>query len=169
MTELQPCPRHPKELTALRCSKCESPICHRCAVLTPVGYRCPECGKERSALRDVPLVLHLTGMGLGLFLGWGITLFVPRWHPLFTAILGIGAGLGMGAILSWVLRRKRSAWVAIAASLACLIGTFHPIVQEATETTLVLGMGDIGKSLVFNLSRVIFSIAFCVVIWHRVG
>lgn len=37
------CPRHPKEQTYLRCGKCERPICAKCRVSTPVGFRCIEC------------------------------------------------------------------------------------------------------------------------------
>ena len=37
------CFNHPKEPTYLRCGKCERPICARCRVHTPVGFRCFEC------------------------------------------------------------------------------------------------------------------------------
>ncbi len=37
------CYRHPNRETYLRCNKCNRPICSSCAVLTPTGYRCPEC------------------------------------------------------------------------------------------------------------------------------
>ena len=37
------CYRHPNEQTYLRCGKCERPICAKCRVSTPVGFRCLEC------------------------------------------------------------------------------------------------------------------------------
>jgi len=37
------CANHPKVETTLRCNNCEKPICPKCAVLTPTGYRCKEC------------------------------------------------------------------------------------------------------------------------------
>jgi hypothetical protein len=37
------CSVHPAIETTLRCNKCNRPMCTRCAVLTPVGYRCKEC------------------------------------------------------------------------------------------------------------------------------
>ncbi len=37
------CVNHPKEATLLRCSKCLNPICMRCAIRTPIGWRCPDC------------------------------------------------------------------------------------------------------------------------------
>ncbi len=37
------CTVHPNVETALRCNRCGRPMCNRCAVRTPVGYRCREC------------------------------------------------------------------------------------------------------------------------------
>ena len=52
MTEAGPreidfkCARHPSVETTLRCGRCETPICPRCLVHTPVGARCPDCGQS---------------------------------------------------------------------------------------------------------------------------
>jgi hypothetical protein len=43
------CVNHPRVETNLRCNRCGDPICARCAVLTPVGYRCPKCVKQQQA------------------------------------------------------------------------------------------------------------------------
>lgn len=40
------CYGHPKEPTRLRCSRCERPICGRCAIPASVGQHCPECVAE---------------------------------------------------------------------------------------------------------------------------
>lgn len=45
------CVNHPHTETLLRCSRCLAPICTRCAISTPVGYRCPQCvRRNRSPL-----------------------------------------------------------------------------------------------------------------------
>jgi hypothetical protein len=41
------CTVHPTVETVLRCNNCGRPMCIRCAVLTPVGYRCKECVSKR--------------------------------------------------------------------------------------------------------------------------
>lgn len=41
------CARHPQVVTVLRCGRCETPICPRCLVQTPVGARCPTCANVR--------------------------------------------------------------------------------------------------------------------------
>jgi hypothetical protein len=37
------CANHPKVETYLRCGKCGKPICAKCRVSTPVGFRCYDC------------------------------------------------------------------------------------------------------------------------------
>ncbi|MEX2551542.1 MAG: hypothetical protein WD627_00875 [Actinomycetota bacterium] len=39
------CINHPRVATLVRCSNCESPICPKCMVLTPVGQKCLSCGR----------------------------------------------------------------------------------------------------------------------------
>lgn len=40
------CYAHPKTPTKLRCSRCDRPICGRCAIPASVGQHCPECVAE---------------------------------------------------------------------------------------------------------------------------
>ena len=62
------CYLHPKTPTGLRCSRCDRPICGRCAIPASVGQHCPNCVAEarksapkvRSALRaTAPVVFTL--------------------------------------------------------------------------------------------------------------
>ena len=46
-----PCYRHPRELTLLRCGRCDKPICTKCVVLSSAGPRCPECASNKVAFR----------------------------------------------------------------------------------------------------------------------
>ena len=48
------CYGHPQTPTRLRCSRCERPICGRCAIPASVGQHCPECVAE--ARRSAPKV-----------------------------------------------------------------------------------------------------------------
>ena len=43
------CARHPKQETAISCASCGVPICPRCMVVTPVGMKCPGCGKNANS------------------------------------------------------------------------------------------------------------------------
>jgi len=44
--EVMYCINHPETETLLRCNRCLEPICTRCAIRTPVGYRCPQCVRQ---------------------------------------------------------------------------------------------------------------------------
>ncbi|CCF83781.1 B-box zinc finger protein [Nitrolancea hollandica] len=103
------CTYHPNVRTRLRCSKCGTPICPRCAVETPVGFRCPEC----AAIRGLPtyrtstgslLKAVLIGLGVALATGalWG---FFPAWK--FYAALVLGFGVAEG--IAWAADDKRGA------------------------------------------------------------
>jgi hypothetical protein len=39
------CYRHPDHETWVRCGRCDRPICPKCAMQGPVGFRCRDCGK----------------------------------------------------------------------------------------------------------------------------
>jgi hypothetical protein len=67
------CYRHPKSETYVRCGRCDQPICPKCAVQGPVGFRCRQCGLVKNAsVRDFsPRQLAL---GLGVTFGGGALL-----------------------------------------------------------------------------------------------
>jgi membrane associated rhomboid family serine protease len=52
------CYNHTKTPTRLRCSRCDRPICGRCAIPASVGQHCPECVAE--ARRSTPKVRSAT-------------------------------------------------------------------------------------------------------------
>jgi membrane associated rhomboid family serine protease len=45
-TEVETCYLHPDTPTRLRCTRCDRPICGRCAIPASVGQHCPECVAE---------------------------------------------------------------------------------------------------------------------------
>ena len=70
------CYGHPKTPTKLRCSRCDRPICGRCAIPASVGQHCPECVAEarksapkvRSALAaTAPVVMAILVVNVAVF------------------------------------------------------------------------------------------------------
>ncbi|MGC9334733.1 MAG: B-box zinc finger protein, partial [Anaerolineae bacterium] len=58
------CANHPNVETLLRCNRCGKPICTRCAVSTPVGYRCRECvGQQQSSFYPGGTLDYVMGKG----------------------------------------------------------------------------------------------------------
>lgn len=102
-----PCSHHPSVLTRLRCSRCEKPICPKCAVRTPVGLRCPDCAGVRGlpTYRAEPSVLTraaLFGAGAAVVaaLPW---LFMPGWAFYLTLL----AAFGVTEVVSRMADHKR--------------------------------------------------------------
>lgn len=123
------CANHPGRPTLLRCNRCEKPICTKCAVQTPTGYRCRECVRgqqktfETAQWYDIPLafvisfLLSFLGSLIASVMGFFVLFIAPivgtiiaeaarsvtqrrRSQRLF---LMVGIGTFLGA-LPWFLR-----------------------------------------------------------------
>ena len=142
------CARHPDVQTALRCSRCDTPICPRCLVQTPVGARCRDCAQlAKSPVYTVSgqylvravsaAVLGGTAMGLV----WG---FASRnvagiaYGGLFISIL-LGAALGFGftRIMEFATNRKRGPVIVACAMGGILLATGIQVLF--VEGTLFVG------------------------------
>ncbi len=103
MVEIVMCPRDPGVETALRCSRCEQPICPKCLVQSPVGSRCKDCAQIfKSPIYHLtrPQLAKAIGAALvgGVVMGlvWGFVLYQFQFG--FLAIF-------LGAFLGWVFTR----------------------------------------------------------------
>jgi hypothetical protein len=102
------CANHPKVETTLRCNHCDKPICPKCAVQTPVGYRCRECIRghqkvfETSTAFDLPIagVIALISVGLATAL-----LDLLGFWGLFVAPI---VGGGIAEIIRLAVKKRRS-------------------------------------------------------------
>ena len=112
------CYKHPDIETALRCGRCDRPICVKCVVQHPVGSRCEECAKmQKLPMFDVSptywarAVAATVGIGIGgafglilvsiLLVSLGPVGFYFRWLGL------VGVGYLMGSGVSLAVNRKR--------------------------------------------------------------
>jgi hypothetical protein len=112
------CARHPHTETVLRCGRCDTPICAKCMIMSPVGARCPTCAQvKRFALGLKPAeVARAIAYGIGLgAIGTIIVTFIP-----FLGLFGYAAlGFGVGEVVSIGANRKRVPTLAPIA-VACL-------------------------------------------------
>ena len=115
------CANHPNVETVLRCNRCGKPICTRCAVQTPVGYRCRECvGQQQSMFYSGGTLDYVIGGALALVLS-GIASYLMTllgaWF--FALILGPAAGIGIAEAVRFGVRRRRSRhlWVVVAVAM----------------------------------------------------
>ena len=117
------CANHPDVPTTLRCNRCEKPICIKCAVLTPTGYRCRECVRgqqkifETAQWMDFPLAcgLSLIIAFLGSFLAQVMFFLIIFVAPI--------VGTVIGEVVRVVVRRRRSKRLFQAVALSAALGS----------------------------------------------
>lgn len=102
------CYIHPDRETMLRCNNCERPICAKCAVLTPIGYRCKECVRgQQKAFKTATtadfILAPLVAGGLS-FLGS----YVVPLLGFFTIFIAPLAGTAIAEIVTRITGRRRS-------------------------------------------------------------
>jgi len=99
------CVNHPQTETLLRCSKCLDPICPKCAVHTPVGFRCPKCARvARSPLYVLAPQDYLVALAVAGSLSLLAGAVMVQLGLLFALLLAVPAG---GLIAEAVLRGTR--------------------------------------------------------------
>lgn len=115
------CANHPTVETMLRCNRCNKPICTRCAVQTPVGYRCKECvGRQQAVFYTGGVLDYVIAGAISVVLG-GVASYLMTllgaWF--FALILGPVAGIGIAELVRLAVRRRRSKylWLVVAAGM----------------------------------------------------
>ena len=124
------CINHPSTPTNLRCSKCERPICQKCAVRTQVGLRCATCAgvrQTRDGMFYVPTVLTqvsgkqyafatLAALAVAVVggIGWGQWSQSDGFSWGFWWVLGIT--LVVGEVIGRVTNERRSTGLQILAA-----------------------------------------------------
>jgi hypothetical protein len=118
------CANHPSVSTMLRCNRCGKPICVRCAVRTPVGYRCRQCvGQQQAVYYTGGAADYVIGGLIALVLG-GLAAFLMltlgAWF--FALILGPAIGIGIAEVVRLAVRRRRSKYLWLAAGAGIVVG-----------------------------------------------
>jgi hypothetical protein len=144
------CVNHPQTATALRCNRCEKPICIKCAVLTPTGYRCKDCvrGQQKvfdtSLWYDYPLAFGVAAVisGLG-------SLIAPLMSFLTIFIAPI-VGVVIAEAVRVVTRRRRSRLLAQIATVAAALGSL-PLVAARFLDILAIYQAGLGSIYGVNI------------------
>lgn len=129
------CANHPTVETSLRCNNCNKPICPKCAVRTPTGYRCKECVRNQQKVFDTAEWYdYPIAFGVAFLLSFAGS-FLARLLGFFIIFVAGIAGVVIAEIVRAAVRRRRSArlpmWAAVGATLGSL-----PLILY----TLVLGL-----------------------------
>lgn len=157
------CINHPQTRTGLRCNRCGSYICSKCAVRTPVGYRCKVCVRNQQAVfytampRDyvVAALITLPPAVIGQIVG-----------PLL-GFFAIFAGPIVGTIIAELVwratgrRRGQYIWLVVAACMviAALPVLLWPILFMSLFMQYSAQFSQVG---LFSLASLIWPIVYLV-------
>ncbi len=145
MNEPLHCVNHPDVETYLRCNRCGQPICVKCVVQTPVGYRCRQCvnRQQRAFYADFRPVNYLIAGIITFPLAFVASLLIPTlgWY---TIVLGPLAGAGIAEVVHMAVRRRRSPYLWM---IVCVIIVAAALPKLAFSSLLLLGGGIVPDSI----------------------
>ncbi|MBC8249214.1 MAG: hypothetical protein H8E90_06005 [Anaerolineales bacterium] len=150
------CINHPQVETRLRCSKCGNPICPRCAVQTPVGFRCPQCVRSQQAIfyTATPLDYGIAVV-VGLVISTIAAFILGRVGIFLVLILGPVAGGIIAEAVRWAIRRRRGRWIWLVVSgcivAGALVAAFYPFLFFALQAPASLPL-----SMLFRVDLIIY-------------
>jgi len=130
------CTFHPKRETQLRCNRCNRPICIKCAIHTPTGYRCPECIRSQQKVfittRWFDYLIAFVITGLISFLGSWLS------YLMFGGIYTIFVALGAGWLAVWLVKKainnRRSPLLKIIMSVTAFLASLYPLISTIIYT-----------------------------------
>ena len=124
------CANHPGVETSLRCNQCNKPICPRCAVHTPTGYRCRECVRGHQKIFDTAgwsdYVIGFAVGGVLSILASLLVVFIAGIASFFAWIVIAAAapsvGIAIAEALRFVTRKHRSKSLFITLLVSVILG-----------------------------------------------
>jgi hypothetical protein len=164
------CANHPQVESNLRCNRCEKPICTRCAVLTPTGYRCKECVRGQQKVFDTaqwydyPLAFALAA--LLAFLGSRLIPFLG----FFTLFIAPIAGGIIAEVVRFVVRRRRSQRLFQISALATALGSSIYLLIYLAGFLLISTQGGGGLRGIFPLIwQAVYAFIVTSTVYYRLG
>jgi len=170
------CVNHPNVETILRCSRCERPICVRCAVSTPTGYRCRDCvrGQQKvfSTAQWYDYLLASCTAAFASFIASLLVFFISGFfYGLFVLMVAPSAGVGVAEVVRFATRRRRSPLLFKTALVGMIVGGLPMLLYVAVPTLRMLLAG--GLPNIFALLPLIWQIVYlfvaCPAMYYRLS
>lgn len=169
------CANHPNTETSLRCRQCDKPICPKCAVRTPTGYKCKDCVKGQQQIfntaTSIDYVLAFIVASILSLIGS----VIAQSFGFFTFLVAPFAGVVIAEAVRLVTGRRRSKALfntALAGTIAgCLPTMLWPLISALLiammgyDTSMAaLGSLSISFSVVWNL---VYAVMACTSMYYR--
>ena len=141
------CANHPNTPTALRCNKCGKPVCVKCIVRTPVGYRCKECVRGQQQIFETVvwsdyLIAAVIAAPLACLAGALVTSL-----GFFSIFLAPLVGMGIAELVRLAVQRRRGRYFPWVAAGAFVVGCLPLLAMPLLGAVLGLfgGVGGVGR------------------------
>ncbi len=171
MTEIPPtlyCVNHPQTETSLRCNRCEKPICIKCAILTPTGYRCKECVKGQQKQFETALWYdYLLAFVISSVLSYIGSRIIPI-MSYFTILLAPVAGVIIAEIIRTVTKRRRSKKLSQLTTLAAALGSLPVILMYLITVFANFAQGGMGL-LWYLLWQGVYTFSVSSAVYYRMA
>jgi hypothetical protein len=147
------CTVHPNIETSLRCNKCGRPMCTKCAVQTPVGYRCRECvRKQQNVFFDAQMIDYLIAAGVSLALSFMAAMFLSRIGWFFLAfILAPAAGALIGTVVLRLTGKRRGRYTGAVVGTCVVLGALPFLLVNPLTIGIYLFMATGAAAAQFGL------------------
>jgi hypothetical protein len=167
MTDVPPilyCANHPQVETSLRCNRCSKPICPKCAISTPTGYRCRECVRGQQKVFETSRWYDFISASLiSLVLSFVGSLIIPRFW-LFAILLTPVAGVIIAEAIRFAVQRRRSLRLFRIAAIAAAAGSLPLLVMGL----FILVQGGFG-SLIDVILRLLYTSIVTSTVYYRLS
>lgn len=122
------CAVHTTIEATLRCNKCNRYMCIKCAMRTPVGYRCKECvrGVENNFFNAESLDYALTGV-IAAFLGLIGGAICAVGGVFIAIIVSVPASGLIVQMIRFAVEKRRGRYTAHVAAAATFLGAAAPL------------------------------------------
>ena len=158
------CANHPDRATSLRCNRCEKPICAKCAILTPVGYRCRECVRGQQAVFETATQLDKVLVAILAAVGTGVAVAVLGIVGFWGLLVAPVVGGGLAEVVQWAVRRRRSRHLPWAAAIGGALGAAATLLVPAANLLLALFASGDGSFLAGSLLAAAWHVGYAVLI-----
>ncbi|HEX3051121.1 MAG TPA: B-box zinc finger protein [Aggregatilineaceae bacterium] len=123
------CTVHPTVATNLHCNRCGRPMCTKCAVRTPVGYRCRDCVRQQqNTFFNAQMLDYVIAAAVTLLLGFMAAGFLSMIRWFFIAFfIGPAAGGAIGQVIMRLTNKRRGRYTGLVVGV-CMVLSALPFI-----------------------------------------
>jgi len=162
------CANHPTVETHLRCNNCGKPICPKCAIATPTGYRCKECVRSQQKLFETAQWFdYLTAGITALVLSFVGSLIIPC-LGFFVLILAPIAGVIIAESCRFIINKRRSKRLYLTIAITTALGSLLLVLLNLL--TFIVALGHFNFSgLIYLIVQVTYAIMVTSTAYYRLS